>query len=37
MNHMANDDKDFIFKLPKYLHEKYKSEKTSLINENDAK
>lgn len=37
MSNMANEDKDFLLKLPKNLHDEYKTEKKSLINENNAK
>ena len=37
MRQMSNDNKDFILKLPKYLHDKHKSEKESRIGKNNAK
>ena len=33
---MANEDKGFLLKLPKNLHDKYKAEKAGLINENNT-
>ena len=37
MNHMANEGKDFLLRLPKNLHDAYKVEKAKLIDENNTK
>ena len=36
-NHMANDDRDFLLKLPRDLHKQYKHRKASLIRDNDIR
>ena len=36
-NNMANDDRDFLLKLPKDLHKIYRDKKAALIKNNDAK
>ena len=33
---MINNDKDFILKLPKHLHQEYKSERRNLINKSST-
>ena len=37
MNHMANEDKDFLLRLPKNLRDEYKAKRADLINENNTK